>query len=126
MDELEAIQAKKMQEMLRRSRSPEKPVQATDATFGEVVGRGLVLVDCWAEWCGACRMIEPTIEGLAREYAGRVTFAKLNVDENPETTSRFGVMSIPTLLVFKNSRLVDTIVGAVPKTEIVSVLERYL
>jgi thioredoxin 1 len=126
MDELEAIRAKKMEEIIRRSRSPAKPVQVTDATFSEVVRRGLVLVDCWAEWCGPCRMIEPTIEDLAREYAGRVTFAKLNIDENPETTSRFGVMSIPTILVFKNSRLVDTIIGAVPKAEIVNVLERHL
>ncbi|MEM3004735.1 MAG: thioredoxin [Candidatus Bathyarchaeia archaeon] len=124
MDELEAILAKKMQEMIRRSVA--KPVRVTDATFSEVVRRGLVLVDCWAEWCGPCRMIEPTIEELARQYAGRVTFAKLNVDENPETASRFGVMSIPTLLLFKESRLVDTIVGAASKTEVVGLLERHL
>ncbi|MEM4250945.1 MAG: thioredoxin [Candidatus Bathyarchaeia archaeon] len=124
MDELEAILAKKMQEMIRRSVA--KPVRVTDATFSEVVRRGLVLVDCCAEWCGPCRMIEPTVEELARQYAGRVTFAKLNVDENPETASRFGVMSIPTLLLFKESRLVDTIVGAASKTEVVGLLERHL
>jgi len=126
MDELEAIRARKMEEMLRMARAPAKPVEISDATFNQTISSGgLVVVDCWAEWCGPCRMLAPVIEQLANEYAGRVTFAKLNVDDNPATAARFRVMSIPMLLVFKASRLVDTIIGAVPKIQIESVLNRH-
>ena len=89
------------------------PITLTDATFvSQTSGDIPVLVDFWAEWCGPCRMVAPSIEQLAREFNGRALVAKLNVDENPASASRFGVMSIPTLIIFKNGAPVDRIVGA--------------
>jgi thioredoxin 2 len=103
------------------------PVVVTDATFSDEVERSPlpVLVDLWAPWCGPCRMVAPTIDQLAAELAGRVRFAKMNVDENPATSARFGVRSIPTLLVFKAGREVDRIVGVQPKAAIAARLEPF-
>ncbi|NHJ33380.1 MAG: thioredoxin [Asgard group archaeon] len=127
MDELEAIRAKKMKEMMQSSKLPSVPVKISDTTFNDVINESkLVVVDCWAEWCGPCKMIAPIIDKLAEEYSSKVMFAKLNVDENPQTTSKYGIMSIPTLLVFKSSKLVDTIVGAVPKLTIESILKKHM
>jgi thioredoxin 2 len=102
------------------------PLKVTDATFATAVERSPlpVLLDMWAPWCGPCRILEPVIEELAGQMAGRVRVGKLNVDENPATASRFGVSSIPTLLVLRDGREVDRIVGVVPKSEIVRRLER--
>lgn len=96
------------------------PVDITDQTFkDEVISYpGPVLVDCWAPWCGPCQMITPVLEQLAREYAGRIKIAKLNADENPVTASQFAVLSIPTILIFKNGKNVNRLVGAFPKNEI--------
>ena len=101
------------------------PVIVTDANFGEEVERSPlpVLLDMWAPWCGPCRMIAPVIEQLAAELAGRVKVAKLNTDENPMTGSRFNVRSIPTLLVLKEGKEIDRLVGAMPKQEILRRLE---
>ena len=98
----------------------------SDATFAAEVERSPlpVLLDMWAPWCGPCRMIAPVLEELAKEMAGRVRVAKLNVDENPAIATRFNVMSIPTLLVLKDGREVERIVGVQPKTEILRRLER--
>ena len=103
-----------------------KPVTVTDATFSAEVEHSplLVLLDLWAPWCGPCRMVAPVVEELAKEMAGRVRVAKLNVDENPVTASRFHVQSIPTLLVLKGGREMERIVGAQPKSEIVQRLQR--
>ena len=103
------------------------PLPVTDATFAAEVERSPlpVVVDLWAPWCGPCRMVAPVIEELAAEMAGRVRFAKLNVDDNPATASRFGVRSIPTLLVLQGGREVDRIVGALPKSEIARRLRRF-
>ena len=102
------------------------PVTVTDATFAaEVEGSPLpVLLDMWAPWCGPCRAVGPVVDELSGEWAGRVRVGKLNVDENPATAARFGVSSIPTLLVFKAGREVDRIVGARPKDEIARRLEQ--
>lgn len=100
--------------------TPTHPVEITDRTFQEEVLSfpGPVLVDCWAPWCGPCRMVAPIMDQLASEYAGRVKIAKLNTDDNPATASQYGIQSIPTLLLFKNGRQVNRLVGALPKGEI--------
>jgi thioredoxin 2 len=105
-----------------------KPVTVTDATFATEVERSPlpVVVDLWAAWCGPCRIIAPVIDELAATMAGRVRFAKLNIDENPATATRFNVRSIPTLLVFKGGREVDRIVGVHPKAAIAGRLERVI
>lgn len=94
-----------------------KTLELTDATFDQTINSEKpVLVDFWAEWCGPCKMIGPVVEELAGDYEGKAVVAKINVDENPQVTARFGVRSIPTLLVFKNGQVVDKQVGAVPKS----------
>jgi len=96
------------------------PVAVTDATFGATVERATapVLLDCWAEWCGPCHALAPTIDALARAWAGRVVVGKLDVDANPDTAARFDVRSIPTLLLFRDGRLVDRLVGVQPRATI--------
>lgn len=94
-----------------------KAIVLTDANFDEVINSGKpVLVDFWAEWCGPCKMIGPVVEELAGDYEGKAVVAKLNVDENPTVTAKFGVRNIPTLLVFKGGQVVDKQIGAVPKS----------
>ena len=102
------------------------PVEVTDTTFSAEVERSAtpVLLDLWADWCGPCHMLAPTIDQLSSEMAGRVKVAKLNIDENPAVANRFGVRSIPTLLVLKAGREVDRLVGVQPKHEIVRRLEK--
>ena len=102
-----------------------RPVIVTDATFASTVAASSVpvLLDLWAPWCGPCRTVGPVVDQIARERAGRVLVGKLNVDENPATASRFGVQSIPTLLILRGGREVDRIVGAVPKQEILRHLD---
>jgi len=99
-----------------------KPQVVTDDSFvREVVNASAerpVLVDCWAEWCGPCRMIAPSLDQLSAESAGRYKIAKLNVDDNPRTAGQFNIRSIPTLLIFKNGRVVDQIIGVQPKQAI--------
>ena len=102
------------------------PIVVTDGSFADVVERSPlpVLLDAWASWCAPCRMIAPVVEELAGELAGRVRVGKLDVDANPLVASRFGIRSIPTLLIMSGGREVDRIVGVVPKEEIVRRLER--
>ena len=103
-----------------------KPVNISDQTFEREVlqttGRP-VLVDCWAPWCGPCRMIGPILDQLAAESEGRYRIAKLNVDENPRTSAQFSISSIPTLLIFKDGKLIDRLIGAQPKQAIVERLQ---
>lgn len=104
------------------------PIVVTDQTFGSEVERSAVpvLIDLWADWCGPCHMLAPTIDQLSSEMAGRVKIAKLNIDENPGVANRFGVRSIPTLLILSNGKEVDRIVGVQPKAEIVRRLEKVI
>ena len=105
-----------------------KPVELTDANFADKVTnhKGIVMVDFWAEWCGPCKMIGPHMEALAEEYDGKAVIGKLDVDNNPEVSMKYGVRSIPTVLVFKDGELVDKQIGANPKSVYVSKIEAHL
>ncbi|HXF64470.1 MAG TPA: thioredoxin [Caldilineaceae bacterium] len=106
--------------------SSTQPVTLTDANFQQVVsGPGPVLVDFWAPWCGPCRMVAPSVEALAKEFAGRAVVAKLNVDENPMTASRYNIMSIPALFIFRNGQVVEQIIGAQPLPVLRAKLAQY-
>jgi thioredoxin 1 len=100
----------------------------TDATFeAEVLQATLpVLVDYWAEWCGPCRMIAPILEEVAKEYAGRLNIAKLNVDENQQTPQKFGIRGIPTLMLFKNGNIEATKVGALSKSQLTAFIDSHI
>lgn len=95
-------------------------LQLTDSTFDEELSQHpeLLLVDFWAEWCAPCRMIAPVLEDLAKESAGTVTLAKVNVDENPALASRYGIRSIPTVLLVRGGKVLDQVIGAVPKAHL--------
>jgi thioredoxin 1 len=130
--EVERIKKRKMEELLKKisgdgEKWPGKPVKVTDKSLDEVVNKyPIVVVDCWAPWCGPCRFIAPVVEQLAKEMKGKVVFAKLNTDENRATASKYGIMSIPTLLLFKNGELVDRSIGALPPDMLKDWVERYL
>jgi thioredoxin 1 len=100
----------------------------TDGNFESSVlqAGALVLVDFWAEWCGPCKRLAPTMDALATDYVGKVTIGKLNVDENPDTAVKFNVRGIPALLLFKGGQLVDQVVGLVPKDDIKRVIDKHL
>ena len=102
------------------------PIEFTDATFQKEVleAESLTIVDFWAPWCGPCRMIAPLIEELAGEYAGKVKFVKLNTDDNYESAMRYNIRGIPTIGFFRGGKLVDTVVGAVPKRMLVDSIEK--
>ena len=130
MDELESIKQKRMQELkqsLEQKQYPSSPVTITDASFDEFVSKySLVLVDCWAPWCGPCRMLSPVLDEMATEMQGKVVFGKLNVDEEKMTAVNFGIASIPAMLIFKEGKFVDKLIGAVPKQNIVQKLQPYM
>lgn len=116
-EELARLRARKLAELQALAAKPRlaEPVVVTDASLpGFVRDHPLAVIDCWAAWCGPCRVLEPVIEALARELAGKVAFGELNVDEQPRTVEAHGIASIPTLLVFRQGKLADRIVGAVP------------
>lgn len=137
MDELDEIRKRKMEKMMNDMKSPEtnapklefpdRPVEIGDSSIDSATMQYPVLiVDCWAEWCGPCRALAPTIEELAKELKGKVVFGKLNVDKNPLTSKRYGISAIPTLLAFKDGKLVDKVVGAYPKSSLLARIKRYI
>jgi thioredoxin 1 len=103
-------------------------LEATDTNFTSDVtgGGGLSMVDFWAEWCGPCRMLGPTIEAVADEYAGKMKVFKMNVDQNPETPTKFHIRGIPTVIFFKNGQPVDQLVGNQPKDVIIQTIQKHL
>ena len=104
-----------------------KTLEITDSNFNDVISRNkTVLVDFWAEWCGPCRVIGPVIEELANEYEGKEIIGKLDVDSNQESSVKYGVRSIPTILTFKDGEIVDRQVGAVPKETLTNVIDSQL
>jgi len=139
-EELKRIRQKRLREMIAKSSgnededrgksgesAPTRPIEITDATFRKAIeSHPVVVVDCWASWCAPCRILSPIIEELAQDCAGKILFAKLNVDENQERSLEYGIMSIPTLLVFKGGKLVDRIVGAMPRSMLEPKITRYL
>ena len=125
MNELHKIRQQKIEQLKKQymdggtknmENMPQEPLQMTDDDIDDSIKRyNTLVIDCWAPWCGPCRMVGPIIDELAKELHGKVVFGKLNVDENPQTSAKHQIMSIPTLLVFKNGILIDRIVGAIPK-----------
>ncbi|MBD2568334.1 thioredoxin [Anabaena variabilis FACHB-164] len=102
--------------------------QVTDSSFDqEVINSDVpVLVDFWAPWCGPCRMVAPVVDEIASQYEGQLKVVKVNTDENPQVAGKYGIRSIPTLMIFKDGQKVDMVVGAVPKTTLATTLEKYL
>ncbi len=135
MGELEDLRKKKLSQLQKRymnggttleKKYPDTPIVMLDADLDEHLKKyPVVVIDCWAVWCGPCRMIGPIIEELATEMKGKIVFGKLNVDENPQTSMKYKIMSIPTLLVFKNGTLVDRFIGAMPKEMLLGKLKHY-
>ncbi len=132
MDEVEKIKKKMMDEMMEeasgdRGSWPSSPVNLTDEDFEDFIDNyDLSIIDCWAPWCGPCKMVAPIIDELSDELEGRVAFGKLNTDNNQATARKFDIRAIPTLLVFKEGELVDRLVGALPKGQIMQNLKGYL
>jgi len=128
LDGLEQIREKKTRELKEQMSTPriDKPIVISDRNFDQTTKNyPLLVVDCWAAWCAPCRAIAPIVDELAKEYSGKVVFGKLNVDENPETTQRFGVMAIPTLLLMKDGQEVDRVVGIIPKSQLEAKVNAY-
>jgi thioredoxin 1 len=132
-EELEAIKHKKLAELQKEAAtkammsSITEPIVLTDSNFASEVSKyPIMLVDFWAPWCGPCRMVSPMIEQLSREYSGKVTLGKVNVDENQRIAASFGIQSIPTLMIFKGGKTVDVMVGALPKAQIEMKLKQQL
>ena len=134
-EELNQIKKRKLEQMKQQyfdrgnnmeKNDPNTPIQISDADIDAHIKKySTIVIDCWAPWCGPCRMVGPVINELAKEMQGKIVFGKLNVDENHQTSAKYGIMSIPTLLVFKNGNLIDKIIGALPKESLRSKLNQY-
>lgn len=129
-EELERLKKEKMEEIMAQKEKrdfPETPIELTDENFREIINKyPLVAVDFWAEWCGPCKRMEPVIEQLAAEYSGKAVFGKMNVDQNRKVPQKFGIASIPTLIIFKDGEPVDKNIGLVQIGELERKLESYL
>ena len=134
-DELDEIKKEKLEHLKNKymtrgknmnENMPNKPIEIKDIDFDENIKKyQTIVIYCWSPWCGPCRIVGPVIDDLAKELQGKIVFGKLNVDENQITASKYSIMSIPSLLVFKNRELVDKIVGAMPKDMLKAKLAQY-
>ena len=112
---------------LKENEVPSEPIELTDANVDQALQRfPLLVVDCWAPWCAPCLMMTPVLDELAREYAGKIVFGKVNVDENGQTAMKYGIRSIPALLVFQDGKVVDQIIGAQPRQALEPQITKYL
>ncbi|MDO9537373.1 MAG: thioredoxin [Thermoplasmata archaeon] len=133
--DLEEIRKKKMKSLLEKKKQetqgalewPHGTIEVTDQNFDEIIKKyPVVVVDCWAPWCGPCQMVGPVIEALANDYRGKIVFGKLNVDVNQRIAGKYGIMSIPTMLIFKNGSLADQQTGALPREMLEPIVKRFL
>ena len=132
-EEISAIMKRKKEILEEKLRSMNeikkinKPINLTDSNFDSVKSKySLLVVDFWAAWCGPCKMVSPIIEQLAEQYAGKIVFGKVNVDENPYISQRFGIQSIPTLMILKEGEVIDVMVGALPKGQIENRIRQHI
>ena len=135
-DELERIRAKRLETMTEEMLNnpggssgdmPGEPIVVNESNFDDFIKKyALVVIDCWAPWCGPCKMIAPAIDELAKDYQGKIAFGKLNTDENQNIAMKFNIMSIPTFLIFKNGELIDRPVGAMPKASLEETISKHL
>ena len=128
-DDLEAIRRKRMEDLKNAGTTnwPSEPVKLSDADFDAFVAKyPIVVVDCWAPWCGPCRMVAPVVDALAKEWTGKVVFGKLNTDENADIPGKYRISAIPTILVFKGGKLAETIVGAYPKEPLAAKIKKHM
>ncbi|MCK4265837.1 MAG: thioredoxin [Thermoplasmata archaeon] len=131
--ELDIIRKRKLEELKMSATDapvenwPDKPIDITDVDFTDFIKKyPYVVVDCWAPWCGPCRMVSPVLEEIARDYAGKITVGKLNVDENQRVAMEYKIMSIPAMLIFKNGKFIDQVIGAMPRQMLEPRLKEYL
>jgi thioredoxin 1 len=131
--ELDGLRRRRLQEMMTDMAGkaegakdwPSEPFEVGDENIDEMTTKyPAMIVDCWAEWCGPCRMLAPTIHELAKEYQGKVAFGKLNTDFNLKTPRKYGIMSIPTMLFFKDGKVAGKLVGAMPKQYIIEAIDK--
>jgi thioredoxin 1 len=132
-EEISAIMKRKKEILEEKLRSMNeikkinKPINLTDSNFDSEKSKySLLVVDFWAAWCGPCKMVSPIIEQLAEQYAGKIVFGKVNVDENPYISQRFGIQSIPTLMILKEGEVIDVMVGALPKGQIENRIRQHI
>lgn len=132
-EEISAIMKRKKEILEEKLRSMNeikkinKPINLTDSNFDiEKSKHSLLVVDFWAAWCGPCKMVSPIIEQLAEQYAGKIVFGKVNVDENPRISQRFGIQSIPTLMILKEGQVIDVMIGALPKGQIENRIKQHI
>lgn len=128
--ELQRIMQRKLQEMQRvgvKMETQQGSITVTDVDFQKVIANPTpTIVDFWAEWCGPCKVMHPVFEKLAKKYGGKMVFARMNVDENPKAPSSLGIFSIPTFVIFRNGKVVDTVVGAVGEAGLERVLQKHV
>ena len=133
-ENIEEVKKKMIKDMIEqkskkkeKQNHPDSPVTLNDKNFSDIIEKyPLVVVDFWASWCGPCKMMEPVIENMAKKYSGKVVFGKMNVDKNKRIPSRYQISSIPTLMIFKNGKIVDKIVGATRENQLSKKLEKYI